>query len=237
MTLEHPSAPKRKVGILLGIGIFLLPIVFAWFTLRRGHSTLSRVVSFVWLALISMVWIGNMASAPAPPVKADSERVAAEGSPGADVDVVRPETPPAPRSKWTYTEDHDAMRGSTAKFAMLNSENEVRFDFPYNGGSTGSITVRRRTQDGLQVMIGVDKGQFMCNSFSGTSINVKFDDGPIQRFNCTDTSSGEANTIFLTNPRRFLTALKASEKVIVEAEFYQHGPAQFTFDTTGLEFE
>lgn len=39
----------RKVSLLLGIGIFFMPYIFTWFTLREGHSTFSRIVSFVWL--------------------------------------------------------------------------------------------------------------------------------------------------------------------------------------------
>ena len=54
-TIQTPFSNQqpapRKVSILLGIGIFLFPLIFAWFTLRAGHTTLSRVVSFVWLAL------------------------------------------------------------------------------------------------------------------------------------------------------------------------------------------
>lgn len=42
---------KRPVGILLGIGIFLIPGIFAWFTLRKGYSSLVRIVSFSWLVI------------------------------------------------------------------------------------------------------------------------------------------------------------------------------------------
>ena len=50
----NASAPsvapaKRPVGILLGIGIIFIPYIFSWFTLRNGHSVLSRIVSFSWL--------------------------------------------------------------------------------------------------------------------------------------------------------------------------------------------
>jgi hypothetical protein len=44
------DAPKRKVGVLLFIGILLAPIVFAWFLLRSGYSRRARIISFVWLA-------------------------------------------------------------------------------------------------------------------------------------------------------------------------------------------
>lgn len=63
---------RRKVGAPLAIGILLLPIVFAWFTLRRGYSVLARAVSFVWLVLSFVIGIGVTSTphvvAPAAPV-------------------------------------------------------------------------------------------------------------------------------------------------------------------------
>lgn len=45
-----PAQPK-SVSLLLGAGILLIPLIFSWFTLRKGHSTLARVIAFCWLAL------------------------------------------------------------------------------------------------------------------------------------------------------------------------------------------
>lgn len=39
----------RKIGTWFGIGIFIFPIVFSWFTLRSGHSRISRYIAFGWL--------------------------------------------------------------------------------------------------------------------------------------------------------------------------------------------
>jgi hypothetical protein len=50
---------KRKVSILLGLGIFFFPFIFSWFTLRRGYSTLARVIVFSWL-LISLYFAFNV---------------------------------------------------------------------------------------------------------------------------------------------------------------------------------
>lgn len=61
---------QRRVSVLLGVGIFLLPWLFAWFLLRKGHSTLSRVVGFIWLALIVLVTFAPRAPDGAPPAKA-----------------------------------------------------------------------------------------------------------------------------------------------------------------------
>ena len=46
------KVPARQVGIWLAIGILILPYIFAWLTLRKGHSALTRWVSFGWLALL-----------------------------------------------------------------------------------------------------------------------------------------------------------------------------------------
>lgn len=43
---------ERKVSILLGIGIFLMPYIFAWFTLREGYSKPARFISFGWFVFI-----------------------------------------------------------------------------------------------------------------------------------------------------------------------------------------
>lgn len=50
----HPTrlrAETREVSAALGIGIFFLPIVFVWFLLRDGHSTMARVIGFGWALL------------------------------------------------------------------------------------------------------------------------------------------------------------------------------------------
>lgn len=45
----------REVSILLGLGIFFLPYIFSWFTLRQGYTTLSRVLSFGWMILLILM--------------------------------------------------------------------------------------------------------------------------------------------------------------------------------------
>lgn len=47
----NAASEKRSVSILLGVGIFFIPVIFSWFTLRKGYSVLARVLSFTWLVL------------------------------------------------------------------------------------------------------------------------------------------------------------------------------------------
>lgn len=50
------SAPDtgRSVSPLLGLGIFILPPVFTWCLLRKGHTTTQRLLGFSWLGLMGL---------------------------------------------------------------------------------------------------------------------------------------------------------------------------------------
>lgn len=65
--MTNEAVPVRKVGFLLGLGIFVFPIIFAWFTLRQGYRTRARVIAFVWLVLVVLLaFSGNHAGKPRP---------------------------------------------------------------------------------------------------------------------------------------------------------------------------
>lgn len=59
------AQPKRSVGFLLGLGIFFVPLIFAWFTLRKGHSVTAKIVSFVWLA-VTLLFFSSINNADIP---------------------------------------------------------------------------------------------------------------------------------------------------------------------------
>jgi hypothetical protein len=52
-----PVVKPRVVHNRLALGIVFLPYIFAWFTLRRGHSILSRALSFTWFGVFM---VGNL---------------------------------------------------------------------------------------------------------------------------------------------------------------------------------
>lgn len=144
--------------------------------------------------------------------------------------------PPKVDTVWSYDEERDEMRGSTRKFAEVESENSVDLDFPY-GEQKGILTVRQDPQYGLDVMFRVRSGQILCHGFGDSYINAKFDDGPIRRFNCNSASDGTSEVAFINDSRTFLKTLKLSKRTVIEAEFYQNGRVQYVFDTTGLKWE
>ena len=53
---------ERHVDFWLGLGIMFMPYVFAWFTLRDGHTKKARVISFVWLGFVVLGNLGTIIS-------------------------------------------------------------------------------------------------------------------------------------------------------------------------------
>jgi hypothetical protein len=70
-TFADLAVVQRSVGFWLGLGIFLLPMIFAWFLLRQGHSTRSRFIGVAWLVLTLVAVLGredqDVASSAAAP--------------------------------------------------------------------------------------------------------------------------------------------------------------------------
>lgn len=146
------------------------------------------------------------------------------------------DAPAESAGNWEYYSKKDEMRGTESRFAQLEGANTIKLDFPY-GEQRGRMVVRQSPQFGFDILVGVESGQIMCNSYTNSHINVKFDDSPIQRFGCTDASDGTSNMVFVEGANGFLAKLKKSKRVIVEAEFFQNGMQQLAFDTANLKWE
>lgn len=134
---------------------------------------------------------------------------------------------------WNYFESQDKMRGTTTKYASLNSDNELTLGFPYKGGTT-TLTLRKGPS-GTDTYIEVN-GQFLCDDYSHTTVAVKFDDGPIQRYGCSEPSDASTGILFIRNEAKFITQLKNSKHMIIETEMFQEGRQQIEFSSEGLVF-
>lgn len=139
---------------------------------------------------------------------------------------------PAPASEWSVSTEQDEMRGKTVHYAAVSSENEAYFDFPYNGGSRLTMTVRKHPKYGDDVVFQISKGQFVCgvDSCSGT---INYGKGP-ERISLNEPADYDSETLFAASGQSVIKKLKSADKVIVELPFYQEGNQQFTFKTHGL---
>lgn len=138
-------------------------------------------------------------------------------------------------SGWSYQEKKDEMRGSTSKWASVEATAPIRLDFPY-GESVPTLTVRYMKQHGTDVMLSIN-GQITCRSYNDDTVSVKFDDGPIKRWACLDSASGDSGTAFISPAKPFIAAIKKAKRVTIEAPVYQAGNVQMTFNVAGLKWE
>jgi hypothetical protein len=139
-----------------------------------------------------------------------------------------------PKTNWIYSEDEDKMTNKMTKYAIITADEELQFKFPYDGGSTATLQLRKK--GGLDIILSVSKGQF-TNSYSGGSVRVKFGDSPAKSYSISSSSSGSSDLIFINQTKDFVSRLKSANKIIIEAEFYQEGNKLITFQTAGFDWK
>lgn len=156
-------------------------------------------------------------------------------------DIVTVDTKSAkPESNWIYESKDDEMRGITSKYAMILSDNQAYFDFPYDGGSNLKITIRKRSNEPAEIMFVISKGQYSCDTISDNCFTtIKFDDGSVENIELSSTTDHSSDVLFIAyneDSDRFIKSLLKSKKLIVELPFYQEGKKQFKFTTSGLKW-
>ena len=138
-TVQTTNQAHRSPGFGLCLGIFALPFVFSWLTLRNGYSTLARVVSFVWLAVYLLAASG---SSNAPKVQS------VEGSQATE--VVPDKTPPE--------SDVPKLEVSANQLGADYADNEVAADLKYKGKLvrvTGPVeTIGKDITDKTYIQLG-----------------------------------------------------------------------------------
>lgn len=104
------------------------------------------------------------------------------------------------------------------------------FDFPYEGNSYLTITVRWMKKYGYDVLLEITKGQMVGNEYNGTNyVRVRFDGGKVQKFYYNEPNDGSSNLVFLKKAHTFIEKCKSAKDIIIEQEFYQEGVHQFKF--------
>lgn len=104
--MNSEATPRKKVGILLIVGILFLPFIFAWALLRRGYSNGARAVSFGWMVFVLAA--GIAAQQQTSPNAGGSPEVAE--APGSDSSSA---TAPVMYVTVNEAEERDAPNGTT----------------------------------------------------------------------------------------------------------------------------
>ena len=178
---------------------------------------------FIVITLGVLVFIGacinNNSSASASDETANTEEV---------TDSVN--TNEVSEKTWDFTSNTDDMDDSVNKYYSLRSDNFANFDFPYQGDSYLTITVRYMKKYGYDVLLNIDNGQMVGNEYNGTNyVRVRFDNGKAEKYYYNEPSDGSADCVFIKNASKFIKKCKTAKTIIIEQEFYQEGVHQFKF--------
>lgn len=139
-------------------------------------------------------------------------------------------------SHWLYSESADEMSGQSLRYAEVISSNTVSFGFPYAGEQHGTLLLRKR-RGSDNVILQIEKGQFLCTSYGGCNVSVRFDDKPARRFSAVGPADNSSTSLFIRNERSFIAETKKAKTVRIEAVVYQNGDPVFVFDTAGLKWD
>ena len=133
---------------------------------------------------------------------------------------------------WNKEESTDPMTDKKTTFAWLRSMNSINLSFPYEGDTYLKMTIRKK--DKTNVYFQIDRGQILCNEYSGTNfVYIRFDkDDPI-KYKTIEASSGRSDIIFLSgNEKSFINRCKKAKEIKVQIPIYDFGNAVFNYIVT-----
>lgn len=139
---------------------------------------------------------------------------------------------------WQYHISEDKMSGAKSYFARVVSENSVNLDFPYDGETKATITIRKGSRSEYSnsvrniIAITIDNGQLLCLKRQCVS-RIKFDN-QIEKFILRSPSDGSTNTLGIFEVAQFTSKLKKSKQLLLELEIYKGGKHIFEFDTSNF---
>lgn len=182
-------------------------------------------VSIVALFIITLVVIA--VAFPDSKTESSKELVKEEGQ-----SEVKEE---AKKFKWAYDSGESKM-GEAYKVAQVVSDDILDFKFPYQGGSTSTLTIRKQ-KGAVDIYYQISKGQIVSiNPIKGGTVRVKFDDEKPMTVEANEPSDYSSDFIFLGSTSKLVSKLKTSKKMILEVEFYDEGARQIEFNVEGLEW-
>lgn len=158
----------------------------------------------------------STSSAPNQPIRAESKK-----------------SPPANAGKWTYEKKVQAD-GSTVSKATITASNILEFTFPYNGGSTATLTLRKR-ESGTTVYLEVSKGHFN-RSFQNGTAKVRFDRQSPITYALLAAENGRANIVFFDDTQKLIRQIKTAQTMTIDVGFAGQGTQQIRFSIAGLRW-
>lgn len=160
-----------------------------------------------------------------------------DSQPGSGTSSTSSGTNATQHGNWEYSTKKDEIDDSEIKFAVIDSSNELDFDFPYNGGTTFTLTLRQ-TDGEDEVILQCSKCQFIgAGVYDDDVLKIRFDDGDFAKYSYTQPSDYSSDAVFIGSPTRLINGVKTAKELKIEAPFYQEGSHVIRFNVEGLKWE
>ena len=140
------------------------------------------------------------------------------------------------KKTWSLQTKQDEMDDSKSYWYSLQSDNYANFDFPYEGDSYLTITVRWMKKYGYDVLLEITDGQMVGNEYNGTNyVRVRFDGGKVQKFYYNEPNDGSSNLVFLRNAQKFIEKCKNAAGIYGKCISRIKNSADFYFRIFGTD--
>ena len=131
---------------------------------------------------------------------------------------------------WHIQTSVDEMTDSENIWATIRSDNYINQDFPYEGKTYASITVRYMKQYGYDILINIDRGQIVGSDINGSNfVRVRFDEEAPKKYYFNNAADYSTETVFLKNAKEFMEKCKHANSIKVEIPLYDAGNPVFSF--------
>ena len=137
-------------------------------------------------------------------------------------------------SAWKEQTFTDEMRNTSIFTTSTKSLNTARLSFPYSGGTTVQIVLRKDSNSKTSALLLVSRGQMLCDPDS-CALDAKFDDNDVEEIHAFRPDGAPAGLFMIHRGDLLIEKIKASKRVTLELNFFDHGSEQFKFDVRGLK--
>jgi hypothetical protein len=218
-------------AILILVGVIVVLMIIGGLSGGGGSSTSPKVSKQTAAPTVPAPAVSKQTA----PVKKQVENPPSNQTTPVKKQVENPPNPIKPMENWTYFESDYEMGRGKIKQAGTKSTNTLSFNFPYQGPQQGVLGLRIHPKYGKDVILSIEKGQFLTG-IDGCNVLVRFDDDQPITFWAKPAADHSTTMVFLNNYQQFVTNLKRAKKVKIEAPYYQEGNQILEFNVDGLKW-
>ncbi|WP_293373586.1 hypothetical protein [Nevskia sp.] len=145
-----------------------------------------------------------------------------------------PEALPEPDPGWVKRDFIDDASGKPASEVSVRSVNTHAFPFPYQGGTSMWLTVRKHPRWGREVYVSIDRGQLVCG-YSDCNVIVRVHGKDARTATASRSGDSSSTVLFIRGHDRFTKDLLKADRLTIAATFYQQGERAFEFNVKGFQ--